>query len=193
MLVAWTGQGAVGGGVSVLHFGSTSMAGNPAAVLAFFNSIKNFFTSDTVWTVPSSGDVIDDETGLLISSWASPGGGTVAGAATGHNYAEAVGLRIKWDTATVLGGHHLVGSTFLTSFNAVEYQNDGTVQDGTVAAVQAAGTTLIGAATNFRIWMRPRKADPTHVPPIAARGGGSANVVTAIVPDKISWLKSRRT
>lgn len=193
LLVAWGGPETTGGGVSVFHFGSTDMTGNPGAVLSFFNTIKNFWPSTQQWTVPNEGVVIDDSDGSLLGAWTASGGGTVSGGASGSNWAQAVGLRVTWPTGAIINGHHVTGSTFLTSMNAQEYQVDGTVQNGTVTAIQNAGTTLVASAVNFRIWSRPRPADPTHVPPLPFRAGGSANVTSCHVPDKISWLKSRRT
>lgn len=193
MRVVWSGAATTGGGVSTFYFRTIPPAGAPAAVAAFFTAIKGFWTADQSWTIPNTGDVIDDADGSLVSSWTSGSSSVVTGTASGHNWAQGVGTRVTWPTGAVMDGHRVIGATYLTSMNAIEFQTDGTLQAGTVAAIQAAGVTLIGAAPNLSVWHRPITAKPLHVPPIPFRAGGSANATTCVVPDKTSWLRSRRT
>jgi hypothetical protein len=193
MRVVWSGAATTGQGVSTFYFRTIPPAGAPAAVAAFFNAIKGFWTAQTSWTIPNAGDVISDDDGHLTGAWTSGSSSTVTGTASGSNWAQGVGTRVTWPTGAVLDGHRLVGATFLTSMNAIEFQTDGTLQAGTITAIQNAGITLVGAAPNLTVWHRPRPADPLHDPPLAFRPGGSANVSTCVVPDKVSWLRSRRT
>lgn len=176
--------------------GDISGAAVPAAILAWWNALKNFWPNSTTWTVPISGPIIDTDHGTLSGAWASTGGGTVTGAASGSNWAQGVGTRVTWNTGAIKFGHRVVGSTFLTSMNAIEYQVDGTLQGTTVAAIQSAGTTLIGAVVGSKpmmVYTREVLADATHVPPIDGHLGDATGVINCSVPDKVSWLRSRRT
>lgn len=176
--------------------GDITGAAVPAAVLAFWNAIKNFWPNSTQWTVPTAGPIIDTDHGTLTGAWAQSGGGVVTGAASGSNWAQGVGCRIVWNTGAIKFGHRVVGSTFLTSMNAIEFQGDGTLQSTTIASLSSAANTLVGAVVGSKpmmVYTREVLADPTHVPPIVGHLGAATGVINGAAVDKVSWLRSRRT
>lgn len=192
MRVAWNGAAAVGGGVSTFHFGDSDMLGNPAAVLAFFDAIKGFFPNDVVWSVPSSGDVIDTDKGELIGAWSASGGGDVVGQATSA-WVAGVGCRVRWAGTGIVAGHRPVGTTFLTSMASQEFTDSGIPQTLTLNTIANAANALIANSTNLTIWVRPVPVKPPTTPPTYVRLGGSTPVSSATVPPATSWLRTRRT
>lgn len=193
MQVTWQGVGVTGPAISTFYFGGPSMTGAPAAVVTFFNAIKNFFTADVSWTIPNTGDSLDPSDGSLQPGWSVSGGATVTGGASGHNWAQGVGTRLVWDTTDIFARRRVKGATFLTSMNAIEFQTDGTLQTTTVNAIAAAGVALVAARPDMVVWSRPKFVKPATVPPTLLRPGAAHIVSSAHVPDKVSWLRSRRT
>jgi len=181
--VAWSGSLTTGPGLSTFYLASTDLTGKPANLVTFFTAIRSFFPTGMTWTIPTSGDQLDDATGALVGAWSASGGGVVTGNASGTNYAQGVGCRITWNTNGIHRGRRVRGTTFLTSLNAIEFQVDGTPQGGTVTAIQSAANTLVTNLGSMVIWGRPKGSE----------SGASFNVQNATVPDAVSWLRSRRT
>lgn len=190
--VVWGGSATTGAGLSTFY--TTAIAtGVPAALVTFFNALKNFFPSSVNWTIPNAGDVIRDTDGALVGGWTATGGGVVTGAASGSNWLQGAGARIVWQTGGIVGGRRVRGATFLTSMNAIEFQVDGTPQSTTVASVASACAALISSVPTLTVWSRPVAEDLTHVPPIAHRDGTNNVITSGTLADKTSWLISRRT
>lgn len=179
--VAWAGTGVTGGGLSTFYF-STSSSGVASDVRDFFDAIKSAIPNVVTWSIPEQGDLIDDVTGDLTGSW-SEGSGTltVSGTSTA-TWAAGVGYRVVWSTAGIFKGRRVKGSTFICPISAAAYDTAGTIESVTLAGHRAAAVALVAAQPDLRIWSRPS-------PPAA----GESNVVTsATIPDKVSWLRSRR-
>lgn len=180
--VTWTGSGIVGPGVSTFYFDPAD-TGASTRVLAFFNTAPLLFPDKVTITVPSGGEIITDTTGELSGSWNDPGtGGTVTGTNTG-DFAMGVGMQVRWQTGGIVGGRRVVGSTFLVPIASGIFDVNGTLDTATVTAEQSAANTMIGGAVTFKVWSRPT---PSRV-------GSSNDITSAIVPDRVSWLRSRRT
>ena len=180
--VPWTGSAVVGPGLSTFYFSGT-MTGKPAAVVAFFTAVAGAIAPGVTWTIPSSGDDLDDSTGQLLGAWSASGGGTVVSSGTGV-FAAGVGARVVWETGNVHLGRRVKGSTFLVPLSAAQYQADGTIVNATSANLQAAGAALVTATTpDFRIWSRPNALGQFAV----------SSVTAATSPDQVSTLRSRRT
>lgn len=178
--VVFTGSALVGPGMSVFYSDSPS-AGVTAALRTFYSSISDELGSGITVNYPSGGDVIDDATGTVVGAWTdSPV------AATGGNLSDApvmgVGARVEWLTGIVSSGRAIRGRTFIVPLAKSRYEGPGMLVPGCVAALQSAANALI-ASTDLRIWRRPT----------ATRAGTSATVASALVPDQVSWLRSRRT
>lgn len=181
--VSWSGPGVTGPGLSTFYTSTAGPLGIADDVLAFFQGQALAFPTNLTITVPSGGDLIEDTTGGLAGTWNEPGtGGTFTGTGTG-DYPQGVGMQIRWRTGGIVAGRRVVGSTFICPIMSAIFAADGTIDNVTVASVQAAGTALIAAHPDLRIWSRPK----------GPRVGSSHAVETAVVPDRVSWLRSRRT
>jgi len=180
--VPWTGNAVVGGGVTTLYL-DESASGFVSAWTTFFNTLKAFFPVGVTWTIPDSGDLVDVATGGLSGSW-SEGTTSVIAATSAVDYAAGVGARIKWLTNGISGGRRVRGSTFLVPLVVDKYGSDGTLDDGFRSTMQTAANTALSAITgDMVVWHRP-----------VGGSGGSAHVITSgVIPDTVSWLRSRRT
>lgn len=180
--VQWTGSAVVGPSLSTFYF-SGSAVGKPAALVTFFTAIAGMVAPGVTWTIPGTGDVLEDSTGALTGSWTAAGGGSVVSSGTGV-FAQGVGVRAVWQTANVHKGRRVKGTTFIVPLSAAQYQADGTIVNATLTNLLAAQNALIAATTpDFRIWSRPD-----------ANGAFALSSVTgALAPDTVSTLRSRRT
>lgn len=179
--VPWNGLGGLPG-LSTFYFDVTSTTA-VAAVFALFNTIKAKFPAPLSWSVPGSGDQIDGANGNLIGTWTMAGSGTVNAVNTAA-YAAGCGARIKWQTATIIGGRRVIGSTFLVPLLAAEYDSGGTINDTDLASMQTAVDTF-AAGGDLYVWHRPTSP--------GASDGVSVPVTSGIILDKVSTLRSRRT
>ena len=178
--VTWT-TGIGGSGLSVFYFPDTQT--DMSALMALVNSWKPFMPPVVSWQVPSSGDQLNDASGLITGSWSGSGGGsaTATGATT---YVAGTGVLIRWTTGTVIGRRRLLGRTFVVPLTTGHFDTNGTILDATVTTLQTAATAFV-AAVDSQVWHRPPKGQTS--------GGQSAPVNGSLVLDKVTSLRSRRT
>jgi len=158
-------------------------AGTVTAVHNFFQVFIHGIPAGVTISVPDNGDMIEDTTGEISGSW-SDGGGTLISTCDGAGeFVQGAGIQVRWRTAGIVGRRRVVGSTFICPILHSGFDSSGTPTASQIAGTYTAANGLVAAEPTFRIWSRPK-------PPRA----GSSHVVTAtFVPDRPSWLRSRRT
>lgn len=180
--VVWTGDAVTGGGVSTFYFDAAA-TGFVANLRTFFDGMKSVIAGGVTWTFPGQGDVIDSATGEITGTWTEATPADVNSSGIGV-HAQGVGARVTWGTAAIRNGRRVRGSTFLVPLTAGCYADDGTIETGILTlmrgVVSSAITDFDGAA---RIYSRP---DGTQA-------GAGAAILSGTVPDRVSWLRSRRT
>lgn len=178
--VTWT-TGAGGTGVSVFY---TFSADDVTTELAtYFNAVKTAFPTAVTWSIPAAGDEIESSTGALTGAW---GGGTAAsitGAGGASLYAAGTGFYNRWLTGTIVNGRKLVGRTFMCPVVYTMYATDGTIDTTSLGTMQTAASAL-AASNKLVIWHRPTGG---------LSNGVAASVAFAVVPDKVTSLRSRRS
>lgn len=178
----WTGTGIEGPGLTTFYAAADGTQAVSVGASAFFNAIRNFVPSGTTVQVPAQGDVIDEASGALIDTWGSGPTDTVAMAGSGA-FAAGVGARVVWETAAIRGGRRVRGSTFVVPLVTGSYETNGTIILATITGLLTAiDNYLVQLGGNGRIWSRPR-------PGLA---GAQVPISRGLVPDKVSWLRSRR-
>ena len=182
--VEWNGSPVVGGGLSTFYAAAGGGAALQAAMVTFINAVKVNFTNQLSWTVPAGGEVIDAGTGAAVGAWAGGTATTIIANGTSQPHAAGVGFRIVWDTASFSRGRRVKGTTFMVPLLSAFYENDGSISGTLISQVNTACAALILAGHPV-VWSRPTAP--------GASNGGFATVVTGQVPDKVSWLRSRRT
>jgi hypothetical protein len=97
-----------------------------------------------------------------------------------------VGARVKWNTNGLFGDRKVVGSTFIVPLIINAYEGAGNLTSAVITNLQSAANALVtDMAGDMVIWSRGRVGGP----PIGEKNA----VVSASAPDKVSWLRSRRT
>lgn len=180
--VLWTGTGTVGEGLSTFYFDSVA-TGFVADLSTFFNAIKAAVPNDVTWTCDSSGDTIDSDNGALNGTWTDGSPFSIVGGSTG-NWAAGVGYRFRWLTGGIHLGRRVVGSTFICPIDGSLFDATGTIDNTTRTTALTAAAALLAAQTpDWKIWSRPNDV-----------GASAVSAVTGVsLPDKVSWLRSRRT
>jgi len=178
--VTWT-TGPGGTGASIFFTEDPDDA--TAALGTFFNAIKGLFPTYVSWSIPSSGDTLNDLTGHLVGSWSGGTAASITGTGGGAS-AAGTGMFVRWYTNTIVNNRKFLGRTFLAPVAVGAYASDGTLDAANQAAVQTAANALVAGSATV-IW---------HRPPVGTfTGGTSALVTSALVPDRVTSLKSRRS
>lgn len=178
--VAWT-TGIGGSGVSVFYSGATDDL--TANLGTFFSAIAALFPNAVTWSIPSSGDEINDDTGHLVGAWTGGTAATVNASGGAVNYVAGTGAYVKWVTGAIVGTRKLQGRTFLTPLTTGCFDTNGTLTNANVTTIQNAANTLV-ATNKLVVWHRPPKGGST---------GTARLVIGATVPDKVTSLRTRRT
>lgn len=180
--VEWSGDILVGPGLTTFY----SVPGSspfPASIVSFFTAIRSLFPTGITWTVPGGGDLIDELDGSLVGTWTKSGGGTVTSNGGNQAYAAGVGGRVSWRTSAVRGGRRVRGTTYLSPFLTTQYEANGSLAAAGVSTVNTAvGNLLTAMGGDLVVWSRPR-------PDL---GGDMVPIDSGEMPDRVSWLRSRR-
>ena len=179
----WTGTGVEGPGLTTFFAEADGTLAISVGAGGFFTAVRTIIPTGTSIYVPNGGDVIDELTGTLIGTWGTSGGTTITASGTG-NFAGGVGARVVWETDTIRGGRRVRGSTFVVPLVASRYETNGTIDSTALSAMTTAiSDMLVQVPTQMRVWSRPRPG----------LTGAGVQVQRGIAPDKVSWLRSRRT
>lgn len=179
----WVGTGVEGPGLTTFYQDPAGAAGIVVGASGFFSALSARIPAGTTITIPGGGDVIDEVTGSLIGSW---GGGTATTiTCTGSGaFAGGVGARIVWETDQVRAGRRVRGSTFVVPLTVLSYESNGTLSSSAVGDLETAVSNyMVQASVYGRVWSRPRPG----------LSGASVEIVRGVAPDRVSWLRSRRT
>jgi len=180
--VAWNGSPVVGGGFSVLYCTENGEHALMAAFRAMMSTAASAFPSELQWTFSASGVTIDETSGDVDGDWVDATPVSALNAGGSGTWVNGVGTRVKWTTGAVYEGRHVVGSTFLVPLLANAYEGAGNIQSTYLATLSGAINTFVGAA-GLRVYSRPR----TGVDGLSFAVNGFS------LPDKVSWLRGRRT
>lgn len=181
--VVWSGSGVVGGGLTTFYVKPDSTVGEADDIAAFFDALKSAITTAVTITVPSSGDILEDTTGVLVGTWSDPGTGGVITGTSAENFVMGAGARVRWNTSGIHAGRRVKGTTFIAPIQISSYSGTSALSAPFQAAFQTAADALVAAVPELAIWSRPKPG----------LSGESNLVESATVPDAVSWLRSRRT
>lgn len=174
-------SGTTGGtGYSVFHFdGAGSATAIPALVHTFFDGNKAFLPNEV--SIDFDAEVIQKANdGTLIGAVAVTPPTTVVGQSASA-FSMPAGLRVTWETGTIVNGRRLRGRTYIVpSVGAADAT--GTPSTASMAALKTAADALINASvinnTPLAVWSRANSA-------VMA-------VTSAVVSDRTAVLRSRR-
>lgn len=178
--VGWT-TGIGGSGVSVFYCAQPDDLTSNLAT--FFNAIKAFFPTPVTWNIPASGDLINPEDGHLAGAWVGGTAASIPASGGAGAYVAGTGAYVRWVTGAISGTHKVQGRTYLVPLLTSQFDTQGTITDTSVTTMQAAATAL-AASAKLIVWHRPHKGGVD---------GASFLVGGAVVPDKVTSLRTRRT
>jgi len=178
----WSGTPVTGGGVTTFYW-NEAHSGFVADLGAFWTALASRLAGGISLTTENSGDLVDETTGAITGTW-TDGSTSIVNTSGSGVFAGGVGARIRWQTTGITNKRRVRGSTFLIPLTVNEYDAQGSLATAFLtAAGGAAGNLFTASEGNLRIWTRP-----------VGGSGGHAHVVTNFtIPDRISWLRSRRT
>jgi hypothetical protein len=173
-----------GGGVSTFYTEGDPLQLQLAAKTFFAGTLLSAVPVGTTFTVPASGETLDSANGSLTGGWAAGTAQTTS--ATGSSgFAGGVGTRVVWETGQVVGGRRVRGSTYLVPLIVSMYDTDGTIVNSVRANLETAAQAMIVAlGDDMVVWSRNTSGQSD---------GAISTISSARVPDKVSWLRSRRT
>jgi hypothetical protein len=180
------------GGPGVTTFFADGTNGGTAdigsALKTFLEVCKAYQPIVMTYHYPGTVDVLEDSTGILLGTIAvSQQTDTVC--TSPGNYPAPAGFECRWDTGLVYDSHRLRGRTFFVPATDAVFQSDGTLSTSPRSTLQTAATAMVAAVgTKMRVWHRPLKDKDG----VITRTGASAAVASALIPDKVVVLTSRR-
>lgn len=177
--VSWDGLGALPG-VSTFYYGVASP--NVSDLVTFFTAIRSLVPSGLTWTIPNTGDELDDATGQLTGTWSGSGGGTVTSNGGSVAYAAGVGVAVNWTTGVIVGRRRVQGRTFLCPLVSSAYSTNGSIAGGNLTTIGSAAAAFVASGVAKGIWHRPRNGS----------GGQYAAINFFQVPNRVTALRSRR-
>lgn len=181
--VSWSGAPVVGPGLSTFYQGPGGSVGFADDIAAFFFNIAAQVVTGVQWLVPSNGETIDAATGTVTGTWSEPGTGGVVVSSGSAGFVNGTGARVVWNTGGVFAGRTVRGATFIVPLPTNSFEGAGNLTASAITALQDAANALVAAEPQLSIWSRPAGIVP----------GESNEVISASVPDAVSWLRSRRT
>lgn len=180
--VEWSGAAVIGGGLSTFYF-DTPDTGWQSDLCDFFEGTRFVFPNLVTVTIPNTGDQINDATGEVVGTWTSGSQENWTGGATSQVHAAGVGARVVWNTLGRTNNRRVRGTTFMVPLSVECYDNAGTLSTNALAVLNDnAASFLTAIGPSFVIWTRPANGAE----------GGINSVTSRTVPDKVSWLRSRR-
>jgi len=162
-----------------------------ADAAGFWLGVQSSMDSELSWATETEVATINEATGALTAVTAV-GSSSGVGGVVGPVLPTANQGLVRWSTASFVDGRRVRGRTNVPGITELGVDN-GRLTAATITDIQTPADALIaGATSTFVIWNRPRKADPTAVPPITARVGTMAPVTGASVWNELAILRSRR-
>lgn len=179
----WTGDGVEGPGLTTFFAEADGTVAIAVGATGFFDAIKQLLPAGTTVRVPNGGDVLDETTGALVGTWGTSSSTQISSITAGA-FAGGVGARVVWETDAIRGGRRVRGATFVVPLRTAYYGTDGSLESTAITAMETAiAAMLVQVPTQMRVWSRPR----------VGLVGAGVQVARGRVPDRVSWLRSRRT
>lgn len=182
MVWSWAGSPVVGPGATVVHCQAGDEATLATAMNTFFAAVTNLMPTGIQISPPVSGDVIDEASGDVVSHWTIGPSGPLnfSGAGTWVN---GVGARLKFPTIGIANGRSVVGAIFLVPLVSSAYEGAGNLVGSFVSTATTAANNLATTPNGLRIYSRKT----------TSHAGTSFPALSGVCPDRVSWLRSRRT
>lgn len=145
-------------GFSVFHFDGdltgTNAQDSADALDTWISTFNDQFATTQSMQVDPEVLEIDISTGQTIGAQTVTTS-AVNGAGSSTQVPQLAQFLVRWRTGAFIGGRELRGRTFLAGCSSTSQTTSGEVQAGTIAAIDAASTTLI-ANSGLGVWSPTR-------------------------------------
>lgn len=171
-----------GGKYSVMYFDeSNALTDIRSELKSMWDAMASVLDTETVYTVRTTGRIIDEVTGALTGEWSEPTLKTGAGLASGQPLADATQALIRWNTGVVVGGRFLKGRTFVPGLSSTT-SNNGNVSPAAITALQTGAAFMGPAGAQLGVWHRPK----------GGTGGALHPITSSSVWTEFAVLRRRR-
>jgi hypothetical protein len=159
---------------------ATSRTAMAAAIRAFLNAFASQYPSGMSWTFPSESATVDVATGQVTAWHSLTPPASISGSA-GGSYAAGVGFRVDWLSTGIHLGRRVKGRTYVVP--SVTYESNGTVTESIRSTALTAANTLVTALNTAGHDLVVYSAVARAAYPVQG----------AIVPDRVAWLRTRKS
>lgn len=143
------------GPLSVFYFDSVALVSQARIALdEMFTDMASLISSSCSWVVRTSGRVLNDNTGALMSEWNDAVPSSGQGTSTAPAAANATSILLRWATGDVVNGRFVKGRTYVPGFAQNLFFNGG-LSAAAVGTASNAGQSLCDAGVGFGVWHRP--------------------------------------
>nr|CRY97280.1 hypothetical protein [uncultured prokaryote] len=181
-------------GATVMHFlGSDDVPALRGVVGGLWNSTRTLLNSVVTYRVRTDGKILDEDTGILTSTWADATAVSGNGSSAEQTVPDLAQMLYRWRTGTVRNGRVVQGRSFIPGI-AVSRLEAGKLSAASRGVAVTAVSNFIGLAPGFGVYCRPtpaRELNPGVITP--AQPGQFAPIEGAGVWDEIASLRRRRT
>lgn len=148
-----------------------------------FGNLVPLFPSSMNIQIQAEVPVIDEDTGIITEFRTVTPPASIGGGGTG-SYSGPSGAVVTWRTNDLRNGRRIRGRTFLVPLAGSAFDAQGSLNSGSLIAINAFADELIGGDLDSElvVWSRPT----------GGSGGVAATVTSATVPDLAAVLRSRR-
>lgn len=166
-----------------------------ARVQAFLTALKPLWFTQQFFQVQPDVDIVTPSTGLVTDTIATTPVPQVQGSSGTTSLPKMAAALVKLVTSTFFDGRRLRGRIFIAPLaTAVVDATGANLSVASQATLTAAGNALFAVTSPTvvpAVWHRPRKANATHVPPVAERPGAAAPVTSTANVNRLYTLRSR--
>jgi hypothetical protein len=182
-------SGGVIGNAYMNWYFTTNASANLTAISTMVNALKAYIPQATSYTIPNTGDLVDDNDGKLVGAWGTGSPVTVQGTSV-DTYAGQAGALVLWNTSTVVDSHRPKGRSIWVPLTRAVYDTNGKLASAFAGVLTTAANAFLASSTGFVVWHRPVY---TGNPPnrVLSRPGSSVPVTSATVNLTLATLRSR--
>lgn len=179
-------------GPSVTTFHLEGMAAGQETAVS--NAIRDFFLNITdrlptavSVVAPTEAQFLNTATGVLESVVPLPGAWNATGLSS-SSYAAGAGARITWNTAGIVAGRRVRGTTFLVPLSSSCFTTDGIITAASRTDISDAATAFRGALTAISLGTELC----VYSRPAPGRPGTVHTVTSSSVPSMSATLRGRK-
>jgi hypothetical protein len=158
----------------------------------FWDDIKAYLPNELSLTVSPVVDQYNEVNGELTHTITAATPPTVVLGTSTAGYLGGAGGKVQWNTANIVNGRRVRGSTYIVPIAAGAMDTDGTIVTLAVTTINTAASTMISTLQTADlfpvVWSRPLKDEDGNI----TRDGARNTITTGTMVEKSAILRGRR-